>query len=102
MAFRQNKQVKSEKSAVDVERFQPLNGSIQSLGESVSYQRWRQLAVASAAASAACHLAAAAAAPDLAEQDAVSVIMQSVVGYTDTGIRPTCTRPTPHWVRNDI
>jgi len=50
--------------------------------------------VASAAASAACHLAAAAAAPDLAEQDAVSVIMQSVVGYT--GIRPTCTRPTPH------
>jgi len=30
MAFRQNKQVKSEKSAVDVERFQPLNGSIDS------------------------------------------------------------------------
>jgi len=38
--------------------------------------------------------------PDLAEQDAVSVIMQSVVGYT--GIRLTCTRPTPHRVRNDI
>ena len=30
MAFRQNKQVKNEKSAVDVERFQPLNGSIDS------------------------------------------------------------------------